>query len=140
MGGKKERKKEKNEMPTAVDNEALFEVFNAYPNTNLGNEVPEEVQGPYPTMVEGYFIWNLPETHSAWAMFRKNGEWALAEDWRGISLLDMVKTMDNHGYVSRGELDSPEVQMRKTRQVRIHYRLAHPATRSRRNLKDLVPM
>ena len=127
-------------MPASVDDGALFEVFNAYPNTSLGNEVPQEVQGPYPTMEEGYFTWMLPETHSAWAMFRKNGEWAVAEDWRGIPLVDMVKTMETHGYVERGEPDSPQVQMRKTREVRIHYRMAYPATRSKRNLRDLVPM
>lgn len=123
-------------MPTVADSK-LFDIFGAYPNLNLGHEFVGAVHGPFPHIEEGYFEWDMPATHSGWAMFRKNGEWSVAEDWKQIPIERLVETIEVGNYVKRPEPDAPEIRFEKTRKVRIHYRLAHPATRSRDDLSDL---
>jgi hypothetical protein len=133
----------------SVTNEALFEIYNQPPDQKLGTRAIPEVMGPTPNLEEGYFHYKLPSDTVAYTVFRKDGSFADAKDFHGISLVSLVKSID----ASKGEIwlrrpatkgiggePYPEVRMKMTKTARIHYRVAYPRIRSRDDLGDLPAM
>ena len=128
-----------------VTNEDLFDIYNSPPDFKAGTRAIPEVMGGTPNMKEGFYEYPLPDGTVAYTVKRKDGSFARNTDFVGLSLLELVKTIETKEWMQRpGTVKTagpkfPEVRMERTKTALIHFRMAYPSRREAK-LGDLPVM